>query len=174
MQGTLNWFLSLVYILGRIQFLFYIRIYEVNCSKNKWSEVKVAQACLDSLQVYGIFQARILDWVAIPSPRDPLNPGIEPRSPTLQVDSLPAEPPRKPIPETLLLNDSLILLIWVLYMSNFHNLWVCFLLVLSLLIPERYHPILNTDSKAFISSRTSSTVYFSSKFLCDSWLSASM
>jgi len=31
-----------------------------------------------------------------PSPRDLLNPGIEPRSPTLQVDSLPAKPPGKP------------------------------------------------------------------------------
>jgi len=32
----------------------------------------------------------------IPSPGDLPNPGIEPRSPTLQVDSLPAEPQRKP------------------------------------------------------------------------------
>ena len=31
-----------------------------------------------------------------PSPGDLLNPGIEPRSPTLQADSLPAEPPGKP------------------------------------------------------------------------------
>ena len=30
----------------------------------------------------------------IPSPKDP-NPGLKPRSPTLQVDSLPAEPPGK-------------------------------------------------------------------------------
>ena len=36
--------------------------------------------------VHGILQARILEWVAFP------NPGMEPRSPTLQVDSLPAEP----------------------------------------------------------------------------------
>ena len=32
-----------------------------------------------------------------PSPGDLPNPGIEPRSPTLQADSLPAEPPGKPI-----------------------------------------------------------------------------
>ena len=32
----------------------------------------------------------------ISSPGDLPNPGIEPRSPTLQVDSLPAEPPGKP------------------------------------------------------------------------------
>ena len=31
-----------------------------------------------------------------PSPGDPPNPGTEPRSPTLQVDSLPAEPQGKP------------------------------------------------------------------------------
>ena len=42
--------------------------------------------------VHGILQARILEWVAIPSPGDRPNPGIEPKSPTLQVDSLPAEP----------------------------------------------------------------------------------
>ena len=31
-----------------------------------------------------------------PSPGDLLNPGIEPRSPALQADSLPFEPPGKP------------------------------------------------------------------------------
>jgi len=34
--------------------------------------------------------------VGIPSPGDPPNSGIEPRSPALQADSFPAEPPRKP------------------------------------------------------------------------------
>ena len=46
--------------------------------------------------VHGISQARILGWVAIPSPRDLPDPGIEPGSPALQADSLPSEPPRKP------------------------------------------------------------------------------
>jgi len=46
--------------------------------------------------VHGILQARILEWVAFPSPRDLPNPGIEPRSPALQADSLPAEPQGKP------------------------------------------------------------------------------
>ena len=36
----------------------------------------------------GIFQARILEWVVMPSSRDLPNPGMEPRSPTLQADSL--------------------------------------------------------------------------------------
>ena len=46
--------------------------------------------------VHGILQARILEWVAFPSPGDLPNPGIEPRFPTLQADSLPAEPQGKP------------------------------------------------------------------------------
>ena len=40
----------------------------------------------------GILQSRILEWVAMPSSRDLPNPGTEPRSPALQVDSLPSEP----------------------------------------------------------------------------------
>ena len=63
--------------------------------------MKVTQSCptlCDTMdyRVHGILQARILEWVPFPSPGDLPNPGIEPRSPTLQVDSLPSEPPRKP------------------------------------------------------------------------------
>ena len=63
-------------------------------------EVKVAQSYLtlcdpmDST-VHGILQARILQWL-FPSPGDLPNSGIRPRSPTLQVDSLLAEPQGKP------------------------------------------------------------------------------
>ena len=46
--------------------------------------------------VHGILQARILEWVPFPSLRDLPDPGIKPGSPTLQADSLPSEPPRKP------------------------------------------------------------------------------
>ena len=35
-------------------------------------------------------------WLSCPPPRDHFNPGIEPRSPTLQADSLLSEPPGKP------------------------------------------------------------------------------
>ena len=45
--------------------------------------------------VHGILQARILEWT-FPSPGDLPNPGIKPRSPTLQAVSLLSEPPRKP------------------------------------------------------------------------------
>ena len=65
----------------------------------------VAQSCLtlcDPMDcnlpgsfVHGISQARILEWVAFPSPGDLPNLGIEPRSPSLQANSLPSEPPGK-------------------------------------------------------------------------------
>ena len=59
---------------------------------------------LPGSSVHGIFQARVLEWVAIsfwsglpfPSPGDLPDPGIEPRSPALQADALPSEPPGKP------------------------------------------------------------------------------
>ena len=38
----------------------------------------------------GILQASILEWVAMSSSRDFPNPGIKPRSPTLQSGSLPS------------------------------------------------------------------------------------
>ena len=64
-------------------------------------KVKVAQSCPTlcnpvDYTVHGILQARILEWVAFPSSRGSSQPRIEPRSPALQVDSLPAEPPGKP------------------------------------------------------------------------------
>ena len=40
-------------------------------------------------------QARILEWVAMSSSRESPKPGIEPRSPALQADSLSSEPPGK-------------------------------------------------------------------------------
>ena len=43
--------------------------------------------------VHGILQARILPFL---SPGNLPNPGIEPRSPTLQADTLSAEPKGKP------------------------------------------------------------------------------
>ena len=44
----------------------------------------------------GILQARILEWVAMPSSKDLSNPGIKPRSPTLQAYSLLPEPQGEP------------------------------------------------------------------------------
>ena len=61
-------------------------------------KVKVAWSCLTlynpmDYTVHGILQERRLEWVALPLSRDLPNPGIEPGSPALQVDSLPAELP---------------------------------------------------------------------------------
>ena len=47
--------------------------------------------------VQGILQARILEWVATLSLGNLPNPGIEPRSPVLQLNSLASEPPGKQI-----------------------------------------------------------------------------
>ena len=68
---------------------------------DSYLKVKVTQSCLTlcnpmDYTVYRILQARALEWVLFPSPGDLPNPGIEPRSPTLQADFLPAEPPGKP------------------------------------------------------------------------------
>ena len=43
--------------------------------------------------VHGILQARILEWVAFPFSRG----SSQPRSPSLQTDSLPFEPQGKPL-----------------------------------------------------------------------------
>ena len=66
----------------------------------------VTQSCLSlcdpmgcsppSSSVHGDSPARILEWVAMPSSRDLPNPGIEPRPPALQGESLLSEPSEKP------------------------------------------------------------------------------
>ena len=50
---------------------------------------------LPGFSVHWILQARILEYVAIPGDHPDL--GIEPKSPALQADSLPSEPPGKQI-----------------------------------------------------------------------------
>ena len=47
--------------------------------------------------VHGISQARILEYLLFQSPGNLLDPGIEPKSLTLQTDFLWSEPPAKPI-----------------------------------------------------------------------------
>ena len=67
-------------------------------SKVKWKLLSHVQlfATPWTIQSMEIFQARILEWVAVPFSRDLPNPGIKPRSPALQADSLPAESQGKP------------------------------------------------------------------------------
>ena len=52
---------------------------------------------LPGSSVHGVLQARILEWAAISFSRGTSQPRIEPGSPTLQADSLPSEPPGKPL-----------------------------------------------------------------------------
>ena len=67
--------------------------------------MKVAQLCqlfatprtIQSME----FSRPILEWVPFPFPGDLPNPGIEPSSPALRADFLPAEPPGKPEGEQL-------------------------------------------------------------------------
>ena len=47
--------------------------------------------------VHGILQAKCWSELPFPSPEDLPDPGIEPRSLALQADSLPSEPPGKPL-----------------------------------------------------------------------------
>ena len=75
-----------------------LRIIRLSVRNKTESEVKVkvAQLCPTlcdptDYTVRGILQARILEWVAFPFSRGSSNPGIKPRSPTLQADSLPTE-----------------------------------------------------------------------------------
>ena len=51
---------------------------------------------LPGSSVHGILQARIWSGLPFPSLGDLPDPGIEPRSPALQADSLLSEPPGKP------------------------------------------------------------------------------
>ena len=76
----------------------------VDYNSNK-CECSVAQSCpilcdpmdcsLPGSSVHGVFQARILEWVSISSSRGSSPPRDWIWSPTLQVDSLPSEPPGK-------------------------------------------------------------------------------
>ena len=76
-------------------------------------EVLVTQSCLilcnpidcspPSPSVHGILQARILKWVAMPFSRASSPPWIEPKSPSLQADSLLSEPPGEPFLSKFLL-----------------------------------------------------------------------
>ena len=72
-------------------------------------EREVAQSCptlcdpmdcsLPGSSVHGIFQARVLEWVAISFSRGSSGPRYQTRSPALQADSLLSEPPGKPYNE---------------------------------------------------------------------------
>ena len=74
------------------QSLFSIRWNELNYSFP--AEFKIQ--CLFFSSVHGILQARILEWVTIPSPGDLPDPGIKPTSPALSGRFFTTTPPGKP------------------------------------------------------------------------------
>ena len=78
------------------------RIQNNHANINDQSESECCSVVSDSLRPHGVQSMefpRPEYWRGWPflSPGDLPNPGIEPRSPALQTDSLPAEPPGKPI-----------------------------------------------------------------------------
>ena len=73
--------------------------------------------------VHGIFQARVLEWVAISFSRDLPDPGIEPRSPALQADALLSEPPGKPGEEKNRCNQRFALFTEVYYKEHRTGIW---------------------------------------------------
>ena len=93
----------------------------------------------DSLQPHGLyspwnFPGQNTGASSFPSPRDRPNPGIEPRSPSLQADSLPTEPQEKPnntgvgrlslfqwIFLTQELNWGLLHCRWILYQASYQG-----------------------------------------------------
>ena len=82
--------------LTSVCFSFICKIWQLSCRV----KVKIAQSCptlCDSID-WSMEFSRPEYWSGqpFPSPKDLPNPGIEPRFPTLQADSLSAEPPRKP------------------------------------------------------------------------------
>ena len=99
-----SYYLSSLCSYNSITYIFMVYFMYIHMWKVK---VLVAQLCptlcypmdcsLPGSSVHWISQARILEWVASPSPGDLPDPVIEPRFPALQTDSLPSEPPGKPI-----------------------------------------------------------------------------
>ena len=94
--------------------LYFLRSYSLVTASSSSEEsaglvkvkVLVAQSCLalcnpmdynqPGSSVHGILQPRMLRWVAIPFSRGSSPPRKRARSPELQADSLPSEPPGKP------------------------------------------------------------------------------
>ena len=89
-------------------FLLFLMVWqEVLQSSTMWrwwwfSPSVVSDSCdsvdcsLPGSSVYGIFQARVLEWVASSFSSGSSQPMIKPRSPALQADALPSEPAGKP------------------------------------------------------------------------------
>ena len=110
-------------------------------------KVTVAQSCLTlcdptgysppGSSVHGILQARILEWVAIPSSRGSSQARVEPRSPALQADSLLSKP-LEDVPKLILL-PSVTVPSWWIKCELLFGIF-CFLAPIALWIPTLVCP----------------------------------
>ena len=120
-----------------------------NCNESSKLYVLITLCCVlrrlvmsDSLQPHGLWAARLLcpvgffrqeHWSGLPCPPpgDLPNPGIELRSPALQADSLPSEPPGKPIDYfTYIISKSVNTVSISIYLSNFLCLFMFLIIIL--------------------------------------------
>ena len=107
--------------------------YKIHSNLDDSESRSVVSLCIPiDYTVHGILQARILEWVTFPFSRDLPNLEIEPRSLTLQSESLPAEPQGKPkntglgslsLPQWIFLTQgskqSLLHCRWILYLLSY-------------------------------------------------------
>ena len=71
--------------------IYHIESESVSCSVTPWTVV------LEALLSLEFYRQEHWNGMPFPSPGDLPDPGIELGSPALQADSLPSEPPEKPI-----------------------------------------------------------------------------
>ena len=73
------------------------------CCQSEVKSLSRVQLCdpmncnLSGSSVHEIFQARVLEWIAISFPKGSSQPGNQTCSPALRADALPSEPPGKSI-----------------------------------------------------------------------------
>ena len=92
--------------------------------------MKVVQPCPTLCDPMEFSRPEYWSGQLFPSPGDLPNPGIEPRSPILQEDSLPAEPPGKPkntgvgnlsLLQQIFLTQGLLCCRWILYQLSYNS-----------------------------------------------------
>ena len=109
----------------------------------KWKSLSHVWLCNpNNYTVHAILRPRILEWVAFPFSRGSSQPRDQTQSPTLQVDSLPAEPQGKP-KDTGVGSLSLLQLIFLTQESNqglLHSRWILYQL------SYQGSPVINTKS----------------------------
>ena len=114
--------------------------------------------------VLGILQARILEWVAIPFSRGSSQPGIKPKSPTLQADSLPSEPQGKS-------KDRINCYIYntkTLGHKNYCRILYCLIDLYNNHKTDNVISILQMKTQSFVCSKTQPSIYIKGEHLTSS------